>query len=175
MGTRDLNELLADLLIGGAFGLVLSLVVFTMIGCTPKHYDYSFPDEPTVGQRPATSTECAMGGTVILINGSPSPSSVICNGMAGVVGPQGLQGAMGLTGANGQDSTPLTFVQLCQGIVQNYPNTFPELAICVNRNLYGVYSANNGFLVLMPPGAYSSNGINASCNFTVAPDCVIHQ
>lgn len=167
----NLRNFLADTLIGCAFGLVVALMCLIFVGCSPAHYDVITPDEPTIGSRPATGTECAMGGTVILINGSPSPSSVICSGNNGLTGPQGNQGATGATGASGQDSTPITFVQFCQGVTPQYPSTFPEIGLCINHNLYGVYSANNGFMVLLPPGSYSSNGINASCNFTVLPDC----
>lgn len=156
------KNLVADLLIGAAIGLVVGMVVLIVTGCTPTHYDYSYQDEPTIGSRPATSIECAMGGVVVLINGSPSPSSVICNGAAGTPGTPGHDGV---------DLTPISFVQFCQGVQPSYPDSFAEIGICVNHNLYGVYSANGGFMVLLPPGAYSSNGINASCGFTVTADC----
>lgn len=66
-------------------------------------------------------------------------------------------------------------VQFCAGANTAYPGTFAEVGFCINNNLYAVYSANDGFLTLVPPGTYSSNGINASCTFTVLPNCVVSQ
>lgn len=101
-------------------------------------------------------------------------------GAAGAQGIQGQQGAVGATGATGaqgaagQNATPVTMVQFCPGITPSYPSSFPEIGLCLGGQLYGVYSANGGFLALLPPGSYSSNGINASCNFTIAANCVVH-
>lgn len=90
-----------------------------------------------------------------------------------IVGPIGDRGPAGIPGLNGADGTQITLVQLCSGFVPSYPSTFPEVAECVNGSLYGVYSANGGFLVYLPPGSYSSNGINASCTFNVLPNCQV--
>lgn len=64
-------------------------------------------------------------------------------------------------------------VQFCANSIPSYPTTFPEIGFCIDNNLYAVYSANGGFLVLVTPGTYSSNGINSSCTFTVLSGCVI--
>lgn len=93
-------------------------------------------------------------------------------GSQGNVGPGGGPGA---NGAPGQDATPVVAIQLCpSSFIPSYPNVFPESALCVGNNLYGVYSAHGGFLALLPPGVYSSNGINASCTFTVSAGCVVN-
>lgn len=84
-------------------------------------------------------------------------------GQPGPVGPQGLPGI---------DATQITIVQFCPGNT-NYPTTFNEIGFCINSQIYAVYSANDGFLTLVPPGNYSSNAINSSCNFVVYPNCVI--
>lgn len=63
-------------------------------------------------------------------------------------------------------------IQFCKA-VSNYPTVFPELGFCIDHNLYAVYSANNGFLVLVPPGVYDSNAIGSSCTFTVVDNCGI--
>lgn len=81
-----------------------------------------------------------------------------------IVGPKGDDGSPG---------TVITPINLCPGFVPSYPNVFPEYALCIQGNLYGVYSANGGFLVKMPPGTYSSNGINASCTLTVGANCAV--
>lgn len=114
---------------------------------------------------PASPTQCPAGGTQVTIG---STVSVVCNGSNGVQGPSGSTGPQGPAGV---DITPISFVQFCTGISPSYPGTFPEIGLCINHNLYGVYSQNGGFLVLLPPGAYISNGINASCNFTITADC----
>jgi hypothetical protein len=64
-------------------------------------------------------------------------------------------------------------VQLCQSCVPVYPSTFAEVAFCIGGNLYGTYSANDGFSAELPPGAYSSDGINCSCSFVIGPNCAV--
>lgn len=120
-------------------------------------------------------------------------------GTPGVIGPTGASGTDGLNGQDGQpctvtatptgsqiacpdgsvisilngtDATPVTPLQLCPG-TPSYPSTFIEYALCVQGQLYGVYSANGGFLAVLPYGQYTSDGINSRCNFTVSADCVI--
>ncbi len=88
---------------------------------------------------------------------------------APVVGPQGPQGP---AGSNGTDGSTVTPTQLCENPVTTYPSTFAEIAFCIDGTLYAVYSANGGFLVPLLNGNYSSDGINASCDFTVT-GCVI--
>ena len=102
-----------------------------------------------------------------LITCSDGSSSVVLNGSAGTAGADGAQGAAGAPG------TVITPIQFCPGFKQSYPNTFSESAICVGGNLYGVYSLNGGFLAELPPGEYSSDGVNASCNFSIGPDCKV--
>lgn len=81
------------------------------------------------------------------------------------------QGDPGVQGPKGADGTTITLVQLCPG-VSNY-GTFIEVAMCIDDNLYGVYSANNGFLTYLPPGNYTSNAIGSACNLTIQPHCVV--
>ncbi len=92
-----------------------------------------------------------------------------------VVGPQGPQGspgiqgpsgAQGLIGLPGQDGTMITIVQFCPG-TPVYPSTFLEVGECISGKLYGVYSANDGFLAYLPNGQYTSNAIGSTCNFTI--------
>lgn len=103
------------------------------------------------------------------------------DGAPGVVGPvgpggsngnDGNDGAIGPTGTAGTPGTLATFVQFCPGAT-TYPSTFVEVGICVNSNLYAVYSANDGFLTLIPPGRYRSNAIGSRCDFTVLTNCEI--
>lgn len=96
-------------------------------------------------------------------------------GDTGVQGPQGVPGANGVDGTNGQDATPVTVVQFCPGVTPIYPSSFPEYGVCIQGQLYGVYSQNGGFLALLPPGTYNSNGINASCTFTITANCGVQQ
>lgn len=106
--------------------------------------------------------------------GSPGPQGA--PGTDGTNGQNGAQGPQGNPGAPGTPGTVVTPIQLCPAsFVPTYPSTFPEYALCINNQLYGVYSANDGFLALLPPGQYHSNGINASCTFTIEPNCVISQ
>lgn len=60
-------------------------------------------------------------------------------------------------------------VQFCKGTT-TYPTTFTEVGFIINGKIYAVYSLNNGFLTYTPPGYYSSNALNSSCNFTINND-----
>ena len=84
----------------------------------------------------------------------------------------GKDGTNGIDGKQGSPGTTITSVQFCPG-VPSYPSTFPETGLCINGNIYAVYSANDGFWTLIPPGIYHSNAIGSSCNFTVMSNCVI--
>lgn len=90
------------------------------------------------------------------------------------VGATGSQGPVGPQGAPGVDAHPVTVVKLCPATTV-YSTTFTEVAFCIDGSLYAVYSANGGFESLIPPGTYSSNGINSSCTFTVHANCEVTQ
>jgi hypothetical protein len=100
--------------------------------------------------------------TPIALPGATGPQ-----GATGVVGPIGPPGPSGVNGTVGQP------IELCGACEASYPQTFPEYGLCINNNLYGVYSQNGGFLSILPPGAYSSDGINCSCAFTIGADCAV--
>lgn len=125
---------------------------------------------PTLNLEPATAQECPTGGTVVT---SGSQVAVICNGAVGQTGSTGATGETGSQGPAGVDITPVTTIQFCPNVTPIYPSNFPEYGLCIGGNLYGVYSANDGFLALLPPGQYSSDGINASCTFTVGANCAV--
>lgn len=77
-----------------------------------------------------------------------------------------LNGIQGPSGSAGMPGTVVTLVQLCPG-TPTYPSKFIEYAIRIGTDLYAVYSDHGGFLALIPPGTYYSNGINSTCNFSV--------
>jgi len=176
------------------FLVLIAIFVLLLTGCDtqgPRGYTGS-PGTPGTSvsfyTQPATIQECPTGGTDIFIG--PSTTSVstertnqfqettICNGAVGATGPTGAtgaQGPQGPAGQNGTDATPITFVQFCSGFTPTYPSSFPEYGICVNNVMYGVYSANGGFLAELLPGEYSSDGINASCTFTIGQNCQVSQ
>jgi hypothetical protein len=98
------------------------------------------------------------------------------NGTNGLQGPTGSQGPIGIPGPTGPSGTPgtvITIEQLCGSCVPSFPNTFPESVLCIDNQLYGVYSLNGGFFSLLPPGSYSSDGINCSCTLTIGYNCQI--
>jgi hypothetical protein len=80
-----------------------------------------------------------------------------------------------LNGSNGAAGTVVQPVQFCAHPVTTYPNTFSELGFCIAGKIYAVYSQNSGFLVVLPDGNYSSNGINSSCSFTVTGCAISNQ
>jgi len=186
----------AYLLLMAIYIIAIWLTVLNVMGCT----ELRPTDHPiTVLTAPASLQQCSNGGTVVSIGGQ---YYVVCNGgngaigptgQTGATGPQGAQGPTGLVGSQGiqgeqgqagpqgpkgdpgQPGTQITTIQFCKGITPTYPSTFPEIGICLDNQLYAVYSANGGFMVLVTPGTYSSNGINASCTFTVGPNCEVTQ
>ena len=109
------------------------------------------------------STTTLAVGSVAAPNGGLIVSCT--NGSAAVV----------VNGTNGTNGTVITPIQFCTNFTQSYPNTFAESGICINNTMYGVYSANGGFLAELPPGTYSSDGINASCTFTIGQNCTVTQ
>lgn len=109
--------------------------------------------------------------------GPPGPSGVACNvttispipsvptGGALIRCPDGSMSVL----TNGSIITP---INLCPGD-STYPSKFIEAGFCINDKMYAVYSANNGFLTELPPGNYSSNGINSTCSFRLSENCVV--
>lgn len=93
-------------------------------------------------------------------------------GPQGYIGPSGPIGIPGDEGPPGRDTVPIRVIQLCPGVT-TYPTVFVEVALCINQELWGVYSANGGFLTLLPPGNYSSNAIGSACNLTIKPNCEV--
>jgi hypothetical protein len=105
----------------------------------------------------------------------------------GVMAPQGgaaiscqdgttaliLNGTPGQRGAEGSPGIVVTPIQFCGTSSNSYPDVFNEIGFCIDGNIYAVYSQNGGFLTEIGPGNYSSDGINSSCNFTVASNCVV--
>lgn len=117
---------------------------------------------------------CGQGTYYVPQKGDSGPAGPA--GVDGAPGAKGNTGNTGPTGPQGPAGTPgtvITTVELCTGFVPSYPNVFPEYALCIGGNLWGVYSANGGFLAELPPGTYNSNGINASCTLVVHSNCVV--
>jgi hypothetical protein len=120
--------------------------------------------------QPCTVIAASNGAEIVCPDGT---SEFVNNGINGqsIVGPIGPAGPQGLPGV---DLTPITWVQFCQA-TPSYPSTFPEGGLCINGNIYAVYSTNDGFLTLVPPGAYTSDGVGSSCNFTILANCQIQD
>jgi hypothetical protein len=141
--------------------IVCSLLTAGLIllsqGCGPR----SVP--PVTVTKSTCSVASDSGGSLITC---PDGSSVQVN--------NGTPGLPGVNGTNGTNATPVTTVQFCPGST-NYPSTFLEYGICLNNEIYGVYSVNGGFLALLPPGAYNSNAVGSTCNFTILPNCGIQD
>lgn len=99
-------------------------------------------------------------------------------GERGIPGPKGDQGIpgdvgpVGPQGPSGSDGTEIVVVKLCPGNT-SYPGVFVEVGVCINNKLYGVYSANGGFMTELPPGNYQSNAIGSACNLKVKANCVV--
>lgn len=88
-------------------------------------------------------------------------------GDVGSIGAAGVQGQQGVAGIAGTQIVPVKFC------VENaaYPAVFPEYGLCINNQMYGVYSTNGGFLALLPVGSYNSNAVGSACTFTITTNC----
>lgn len=119
---------------------------------------------------------CTDGSSTVVSNGADGSNGT--DGNDGADGHNGTNGINGIDGHNGTDgtpginATPITVVNFCPGVT-TYPSTFVEVGFCISNQLYAVYSENNGFMVLVPPGNYSSNAHGSSCTFTVLPNCIV--
>jgi len=96
-------------------------------------------------------------------------------GPAGPVGAPGasVMGPQGSAGTNGSNAASVTIVQFCQSCVTHYPDTFAEIGFCSNGTIYATYSENDGFSAEIPPGVYTSDGVNCACTFTVGANCAV--
>lgn len=121
------------------------------------------------GQSGANGSGCSVS-LVSVSSSFPNGGSLITcgDGSSTVV----MNGKNGLNGQAGTPGTVISTIKLC-GADNSYPNTFTEDAICINNTLYGVMSVNGGFLTALPPGQYSSNGINSTCTFIVGANCKV--
>jgi hypothetical protein len=153
-------------MIGVYMALVLVFIAVMFSSCVrgPQGIQGPAGITPVVTTAPASYLNCPFGGTDVTIGNSVT---IICNGATGSQGPQGPSGSPGTNG------TVVNIIQLCPGFTPTYPSSFPEVALCIDNQLYGVYSANDGFLSLLTPGTYTSDGINASCTLTILPNCVV--
>ena len=122
---------------------------------------------------------CPDGSQSLVLNGATGAQGeqgeTGATGAQGATGATGAQGPQGPAGQNGTNGTIVTAIQFCPGITPKYPSAFPEVGFCISGTLYAVYSANDGFLAEITPGTYSSDGINASCTFTVEADCKVNE
>jgi hypothetical protein len=105
-------------------------------------------------------------------NGKSITGSKGDTGAVGPTGPRGTDGLNGNDGRDGTDASPVVPVALCSD-TPTYPSVFVEYAFCIDHNLYAVYSDRGGFATLLTPGAYRSNAIGSSCNFTVNANCEV--
>lgn len=94
------------------------------------------------------------------------------SGLDGIDGLQGQIGPQGIPGVPASPGTTVTFIKFCNE-TPSYPSAFPEFGLCVDGEIFAVYSTHGGFGVKIPPGTYSSNGVNSSCTFTVQANCVV--
>ena len=152
------------------------LIILFLIGCTGPAGLQGQPGPS--GQDGAGCIALRMQPNAFWPNGGVyincgSTTAFLSNGVDGTNGSQGLQGPQGPQGASGPAGVPgteITPIQFCAGFTPDYPTTFPEVGFLIAGVVYGVYSANDGFLAPLPPGVYSSNGIGASCTFTINID-----
>lgn len=139
---------------------VIVCLVLGLVGCKGKSGD------SIVGQR-------GQVGAIGVVGPQGPAGNDGTNGVDGQNGTNGSNGLDGAVGPKGEDGTVITPIQFCPNVVPTYPSTFPESGLCINGNIFAVYSANDGFLALIPPGVYSSNAIGSSCTFTVLANCQI--
>lgn len=165
--------------------VVAAILIYLNIGCGQPMKSQPGPKgdsgQPCSVYKAAKYTiiSCPDGSRITLTDGVPGTNGT--NGQDGAVGEtgpvgdtgsQGAPGIAGNDGVNGQDGTQIVPVKFCSQVA-NYPTTFPEYGLCINNQLYAVYSALDGFLTLIPPGLYNSNAIGSACTFEVKANCAV--
>lgn len=143
--------------------LVVSMLC--MVGCGKVTQD-----RPIAGPQGSPGVSGAPGSPGIGCEVSSVSGSAAPNGGSLITCP--TSSALVLNGAPGAAGTVITSKQLCPG-TPSYPSAFIEVAFCIDDEIYGVYSANGGFMTWFPAGTYMSNGINASCNLTIGAHCTV--
>lgn len=145
--------------------IIVPIILMSLAACGKTQTPQEIEQVTTPTVQACTVTTTPEGAMITCPDGT---SSFINNGT------NGLDGLNGANGLNGLAGTQITVVQFCDsGFVPTYPSVFPEIGLCISNQLIGVYSANGGFLAPLPPGSYSSDGINASCNFTITSGCLV--
>lgn len=151
---------LISLVLGLVTGTFFLLVMTALQSCGP------FESRGPQGQdgKSCTTSQVTNGVRISCSDGS---ASVVVNGLPGDAGPQG---------APGQNAVSITVVQLCPNLgPTTYSGTFPEQALCISGNLYGVYwDGGQAFLAEIVPGVYTSTA-PAGCVLTVTLNCVVTQ
>lgn len=105
--------------------------------------------------------------------GTQGPSGP--QGIAGATGAQGQPGAIGPQGPVGIPAINVYVVQLCSQYTPVY-GLFPEVAICIQGNLYAEYYAPpSSGLTMLSLGNYESTQTGAPCNFTVETNCIVED
>lgn len=171
------------------FVLGLITVCNWLLGCALPHKDV-YPPTCITQQVPVTDVTptglqvACPDGSVTPLKPPVSAQALACTTKAvpaNAAAPNGgslitcpTSQSLILNGSNGTNGVSPTTVQLCRG-TPSYPSTFVEVAFCLNNELYAVYSQNGGFMTLIPPGQYSSNGIGSSCSFTVLSGCRVEN
>jgi len=125
---------------------LLILLLIPISHCGPNQTTFDHGTVNCTTQQIAPGTPLALGGA--MISCPDGTTSLISNG------------------------TIITPIQFCPGS-PNYPNSFPEVGFKFGTSIYAVYSANDGFMTLIPPGLYQSNAIGSNCTFTVNPNGTI--
>lgn len=168
------------------FMLIIFIVacLYASLGCCGRQEQAGIKGDPgttappvSVITAPASPSDCPTGGTHVAVGDKAFDVCSGASGASGLNGSDGMSivgpiGPAGSPGANGIDATPITVVDLCPGVT-SYPGVFIEVGLCINRGLYGVYSANGGFMTYLPPGNYSSNAIGSACTLTIGSNCMV--
>lgn len=138
--------------------LLLSVLAFS---CSQEY-------APNLVAVPGPKGDTGSAGTNCSVSSLATGSVAAPNGGSLITCQDGTNSLV-LNGTNGTNGTVIKAVQFCAG-TPTYPSTFPEIGFQIDGVLYAVYSIPNAFLAVIPPGTYSSNGINSSCSFTVNND-----
>jgi hypothetical protein len=133
------------------------LVGFILLSCNTNQVTEVEPEQCTITpQELGVEVSCPNGLNAFVSAGQPGQS----NG----TGPS----------ASNPPVTLPEVIQLCPGFASRFITSFPELAACINNQLYGIYwDGQVSTLKLLLPGDYKSKVTKAPCSFEIASGCVI--
>lgn len=150
----------------------LAFILFLFSGCGPSGLITAGPQgiPGPMGSPGPSGASCSVTAVAACDVAPNGGALIVCGATQSLV----LNGAPGAQGQPGTPGTLVSVLQFCSG-TPSYPSVFPEMAFCINNNLYAILDQSNGYdyLTEIIPGEYASETTGLSCDFQIKSNCNI--